>query len=139
MAIATSPTTWSRHLSAPAEKLGVLLLSAASSRVHACLMLATMAAALGRDVMLFATDAGVAALRAHGAAGQEAEEEARRKALGVATSAELLAAAGELGVRLVACETAMRLAGLEAADLASGVEVAGMANLLGHGGAVVSF
>lgn len=129
----------SRHLSAPAEPLGVLLLSAESSRVHACLMLATTAAALGRAVMLFATDAGVAALRAHGAAGQEPEEETRRRALGVATSAELLAATWELGVRIVACETAMRLAGLEAANLAPGVEIAGMVTLLGHGGDLVSF
>lgn len=139
MAIATCPTTRSPPLSAPAERFGVLLLSASSARVHAALMLATTAAALGRDVLLFATEDGVAALRARDAAGREPAEEARRRSLGVATCAEMLAALGELGARLVACETALRLAGLGPADLAPGVEVAGMATLLGHGADVVSF
>ena len=136
--------TGSPRLSAPADppgrrSLGILLLSGASSRIHAALMLAATAAALGRAVMLFATDAGAPALLASEAAGQEPAEEARRRSLGVATCAELRAAAVELGVRLVACETAMRLGGVAAADLAAGVEVAGMATLLGAADEIVSF
>jgi peroxiredoxin family protein len=124
---------------APAVALGILLLSAASSRVHAALMLATTAAALGRPVVLFATDSGAASLLAEGAAGQEAAEEARRGSLGVATCGELRDAAVELGVRLIACETALRLAGIAVERLAPGVEVAGMATLLGAAGEIVSF
>lgn len=139
MAIATSRITGSRPLSAPAEPLGILLLSGASSRIHAALMLATTAAAFGRAVLVFATDAGVPALLAQGAAGQEQAEETRRRSLGVATCAELRAAAAELGVRLVACETAMRLGGVAAAKLAPGVEVAGMATLLAAAREIVSF
>ena len=123
----------------PAAGLGILLLSAASSRVHAALMLAATAASLGRSVVLFATDSGVASLLAAGAAGQEEEEEARRRLLGVATCAELCAVARELGVRLVACETALRLGGIAAERLAPGVEVAGMATLLGAVAEIVSF
>ena len=129
----------SRPLSAPPDHLGILLLSAASSRVHAALMLATTAASLGRGVVLFATEAGVAALLAEGAAGQETAEESRRHSLGVATCAELCAAAAELGVRRIACETALRLAGIAAERLAPGVEVAGMATLLADARAIVSF
>ncbi len=102
-------------------------------------MLATTAASLGRAVAVFATDAGVAALLGEGAAGQEAAEEARRCSLGVATCAELRAAAAELGVRMIACETALRLAGIAAERLAPGVEVAGMATLLAQAGEIVSF
>lgn len=123
----------------PAGTLGILLLSGDSSRVHAALMLATTAAALGRGVLVFATDAGAVSLLADGAAGQEASEEARRRTLGVATCAELREAAVELGVRLIACETALRLAGIAAERLAPGVEVAGMATLLGAAGEIVSF
>jgi uncharacterized protein len=126
-------------LSARSDSLGILLLSGASSRIHAALMLATTAAALGRHVVLFATDAGVSALLAEAAAGQEPAEEARRRALGIATCAELRAAAVELGVRLIACETALRLAGIAASSRAPCVEVAGMATLLGAAGEIVSF
>ena len=138
MAIAISRITGSRKLSAPAEPLGILLLSGASSRIHAALMLATTAAAFGRAVMVFATDAGVLGLLAEGAAGLEPAEETRRRSLGVATCAELRAAAAELGVRLVACETAMRLGGIAATNLAPGVQVAGMATLLDAAGEIVS-
>ena len=116
-----------------------MLLSANSSRVHAALMLATTAASLGRAVVVFATDAGVTALLADGAAGQEVVEEARRRSLGVVTFAELRAAAAELGVRMIACETALRLAGIAAWRLAPGVEVAGMTTLLAAAGEIVSF
>jgi predicted peroxiredoxin len=102
-------------------------------------MLATTAAALGRPVVLFATDAGAGALLAEGAAGQEEVEEARRGSLGVATCGELREAAVELGVRLIACETALRLAGIAAERLPPSVEVAGMATLLGVAGEIVSF
>ncbi len=102
-------------------------------------MLAPTAASLGRAVVGFATDGGVAALLAAGAAGQEPAEEARRRSLGVATFAELRAAAAELGVRMIACETALRLAGIAAWRLAPGVEVAGMATLLTQAGEIVAF
>ena len=46
----------------PSEPLGILLLSGAHDRAHYAFVLASGAAALGRTVVLFATNAGCHAL-----------------------------------------------------------------------------
>ena len=46
----------------PSEPLGILLLSGAHDRAHYAFVLASGAAALGRQVVLFATNAGCHAL-----------------------------------------------------------------------------
>ena len=51
----------------PAESLGVLLLSGAHDRAHYAFVVAAGAAALGRSVVLFATNAGCHALIRDGA------------------------------------------------------------------------
>lgn len=113
-------------MSAP---LGVLLISGGHERAHYALMVATAAAAIGRDVTLFATNAGCHALRA-GTPLLADPREAALAAAGVATLAELLEAAEALGLRRIACEAGLRAEALHEAPLAAGVEVAGLVTFL---------
>jgi peroxiredoxin family protein len=109
--------------------LGILLISGGHERAHYALMVATAAAAIGRDVTLFATNAGCGALLA-GAPLQADPREAVLATAGVATLAELLEAALALGIRRIACEAGLRAEGLHEAPLAQGVEVAGLVTFL---------
>ncbi|MGG5812038.1 DsrE family protein [Falsiroseomonas sp. CW058] len=118
-------------MSAP---LGVLLLSGGHERAHYALVLATGAAAVGRDVVVFATNAGCRLFDA--ARPLEADpREALLAARGVAGIGTLLAAAADLGIRRIACEAGLRAEGMEAAALAEGVEVAGVVTFLAAAGA----
>ena len=109
--------------------LGVLLVSGGHERAHYALMVATAAAALGRPVVLFVTNAGCRLLLA-GAPLAADPREALLEGRGVATLAALLQAAAELGVRRIACEAGLRAESLETAPLAAGVEVAGLVTFL---------
>lgn len=123
----------------PPAPLGVLLLSGGHERGHYALVLATAAAALGRPAALFATNAGCRLLL-DGRPLEADPREALLAARGVAGVGPLLAAARELGVRLIACEAGLRAEGLEAAALAPDVEVAGAVTFLAAaaGGQVLS-
>ncbi|MGK7861280.1 DsrE/DsrF/DrsH-like family protein [Falsiroseomonas sp. E2-1-a4] len=111
------------------QPLGILLLSGTHDRAHYALVLATGAAAVGRDVVVFASNEGcrlfldTSPLLADAREGLLAER-------GVATLAELLEAAAELGIRRIACEAGLKAEGLDAAALAPGVEVAGVVTFL---------
>ncbi len=107
----------------PAPTLGVLLISGGGERAHYAFVIATAAAAIGRDVTLFATNDGCHALRA-------VLPYAGPVTPGVATLAELRDAAVELGVRRMVCDAGLRVAGLDAAALAPGVMVAGVPSFL---------
>ena len=113
--------------------MGILLISPGHERAHYAFLVAAGAAALGRTVTLFATNAGCAALCRN----QPADDrDALVQAQGVAGIAELRDAAGELGVRMIACEAGLRMAGLADTPLMDGVERAGLATFLdavGHG------
>lgn len=112
------------------QPLGILLISGGHERGHYALMLATAAAAIGRPVTLFATNAGCRLLL--GDAPLEGDgREAELAAAGVATLAELLEAAQVLGIRLIACEAGLRAESLVGTPLAEGVEVAGIVTFLG--------
>jgi peroxiredoxin family protein len=113
-----------------AAPLGILLLSGAHERAHYALVLATGAAALGRDVTLFATNAGCRLFLADQPLVAEARE-ALLSERGVAGIATLLDAAGELGIRRIACEAGLRAEAIPAPDLLPGVEVAGVVTFLG--------
>lgn len=113
-----------------AEPLGILLISGGHERAHYALMLAAGAAAMGRPVVLFATNAGCHALAADWSAMAGAAQDAAVIAAGVAGFGALREAAVELGVRLMACDSGLRLAGMEAARLMPGVEVAGIPTFL---------
>jgi len=112
------------------KRLGILLLSGEHERAHYAFVLASGAAALGRAVVLFATNGGCRALLADGAGLGEAGRDALVRARGVAGFVELRAAAAELGVRMIACEAGLRAEALEGEELFAGVEVAGVATFL---------
>jgi peroxiredoxin family protein len=114
--------------------LGILLISGGHERAHYALVLATGAAAVGRHVVLFATNAGCRLFEA--ARPLEADpREAMLAGRGVAGIGTLLEAAGELGIRRIACEAGLRAEGIEAAALVAGVEVAGVVTFLAAVGA----
>ncbi len=123
-----------------APPLGLLLLSGGHERAHYAFVLAAAAAALGRRVVLFATNEGTRALRADIAGLSDAGREARVGAAGVAGLAELRAASMEMGARLIACEAGLRMTDVQAAELLAGVEVAGVATFLAatSGGQVIT-
>ncbi len=109
--------------------LGILLISGGHERAHYALVLATGAAAVGREVVIFATNAGCRLFDA--ARPLEADpREAAVTAQGVAGISILLAAAEELGIRRIACEAGLRSEGMEAGALQQGVEVAGVVSFL---------
>jgi peroxiredoxin family protein len=124
----------------PSEPLGILLLSGAHDRAHYAFVVASGAAALGRRVVLFATNGGCHALLLDWSGLADAERDARVRAAGVAGLEELREATRELGARLIVCEAGLRVEGLDAATLLPGVDVAGIATFLEAvgGGQIVS-
>ena len=111
------------------KALGVLLISGGHERAHYALMTAAAAAAIGRDVTLFATNAGCRLFLDPTPLASDPRE-AALNATGVATLAELLEAATAMGVRRIACEAGLRVEGLSDARLVPGVEVAGLVSFL---------
>jgi hypothetical protein len=109
------------------DTLGVLLISGEAERAHYAFVVATGAAAIGREVVIFATNDGCRALLADlsGFTAFEAQAASR----GVATLGELREASIELGIRLIVCEAGLRVAGIAGA-LAETVEVAGVVTFL---------
>jgi uncharacterized protein len=114
----------------PSEPLGILLLSGAHDRAHYAFVVASGAAALGRRVVLFATNAGCRALLTDWSGLTDSGRDARVRTAGVAGLDELREATREMGVRLIACDAGLRVEGLDAAALMPGVEVAGIATFL---------
>jgi peroxiredoxin family protein len=112
-----------------APPLGVLLLSGGHERAHYALVLATAAAALGREAVLFATNAGCRLFLDPTPLLAEPRE-AALEARGVAGIATLLQAASELGLRRIVCEAGLRAEDLAGQPLAPGVEVAGIVTFL---------
>ena len=115
----------------PSSALGILLISGTYERAHYAFVTATAAAALGRDVTVFATNAGCHALLADWSGLANADTDAKLVARGVAGFATLRAAATELGVRLILCEAGLRGNGLEGRALHEGVDISGVATFLG--------
>ncbi|MBP0444351.1 DsrE family protein [Roseomonas sp. SSH11] len=109
--------------------LGILLRGAGHEPAHYALVLATGAAAIGRPVTLFATNAGLALFRRDAPLLSDPRE-ARLEASGVAGVATLWEAAVELGLRRIACEAGMRSEGIAAEALSEGIELAGVVTFL---------
>ncbi len=122
---------------APAS-LGILLLSGSFERAHYAFMLAAGAGAMGRRVVLFASNGGCHALcrdwsglsGADGADGADAAVQAA----GVAGFDTLREAAAELGTVLLACDSGLRMAGIGPGLLLPGVAVSGIPGFLSAAG-----
>jgi uncharacterized protein len=112
----------------PADRLAILLLDGRHERAHYAFLLAAGAAAIGREVIIFASNSGCCALLAdwQDDSGRDAEVRGR----GVAGFLELRDAAIGLGARLIACEAGLRLMGLEATKLLPDCEIAGVMTFL---------
>jgi peroxiredoxin family protein len=117
-------------VSAAPSDLGVLLLSGAHDRAHYAFVVASGAAALGRNVVLFATNRGCLALCQDWAALSGAERDAVLTERGVAGLAALREACEAMGVRLIACEAGLRAEGIDPEKLLPGVEIAGIVTFL---------
>lgn len=114
--------------------LGVLLISGGHERAHYALVLATGAAAIGREVTLFCTNAGTRLLLAEQpllADMREVELAAR----GVAGIGTLLPAAQEMGISLLACEAGLASEDLRDAPLLDGARCSGVVTFLAAVGA----
>ena len=118
----------------PSDPLGVLLLSGSHDRVHYAFVLASGAAAVGRTVVLFASNKGCIGLARDWSGLDDAARDARVQAAGVAGLDELREASIELGVRLIACEAGLRSEGIDPASLLPSVEVAGVVTFLSAAG-----
>ena len=116
--------------SEPPPNLGILLLSGSHDRAHYAFVLAAGAAALGRKVVVFASNGGCRALLGDWSGLENAARDARVRDAGVAGLGELREACVEMGVRLIACEAGLRAEAIEASGLLPGVEIAGVASFL---------
>jgi peroxiredoxin family protein len=110
--------------------LGVLLLSGSHDRAHYALVVASAAAALGRTVVMFATNQGCRALCRDWSGLADAERDAVIQARGVAGLETLRTACVEMEVRMIACEAGLHAEALDASLLLPEVEVAGVATFL---------
>jgi peroxiredoxin family protein len=90
------------------------------SRLHYALVMASAAAAIGRDVTILFAGQAVMSLAENYA---PPAEDARNKFLGVASLNDLLMACHDLKARMIVCETALVQADLKATDLRSDLEL----------------
>ncbi|HEX2942684.1 MAG TPA: DsrE/DsrF/DrsH-like family protein [Rhodopila sp.] len=114
----------------PSEPLGVLLLSGTHDRAHYAFVVASGAAALGRRVVLFGTNAGCRALCRDWSGLADSGRDAVIESRGVAGLETLRDACVELDVRLIACEAGLRAEAIDAGLLLPDVEIAGIATFL---------
>lgn len=112
------------------RSLGILLLSGSHDRAHLAFLLAAGAAAIGREVWIFASNGGCAALLADVSLLSGDPRDLQARAAGVAGIVELREACVELGVRMMVCEAGLRIEGFADAEWLSGVQLAGVASFL---------
>jgi peroxiredoxin family protein len=110
--------------------LGILLISGAHERAHYAFALAAGAAALGRHVVVFATNQGCRALCTDWSGVDDVGRDAVIRRRGVAGLGEIREAARDVGVRMMACEAGLKAEAIDSASLWQGVEIGGMANFL---------
>jgi len=116
------------------EPLSVLLISGTHDRAHYAFVIAAGAAALGRQVQVFATNAGCHALLIDWSGLAESERDAMLRARGVGGLDELRDACVELGVVLLACDAGLRAEAIDSGRLLPGVAVSGVARFLADAG-----
>lgn len=111
------------------------MLSGSHDRAHYAFVVASGAAALGRTVVLFATNRGCLALCRDWSGLSDAARDTAIQARGVAGLDTLREACLEMDVRMIACEAGLLAEGLDAQRLLPAVEVAGIATFLSAVGA----
>lgn len=114
----------------PSDPLGILLLSGKHDRAHYAFVVASGAAALGRQVVLFATNKGCLALCRDWSGLTDADRDARIQTNGVAGLETLRDACQEMDVRMIACEAGLRAESLDPGLLMPNVEVSGIVTFL---------
>ena len=114
----------------PSEAIGILLLSGTHDRAHYAFVVASGAAALGRTVVIFATNRGCLGLGRDWSSLDDADRDQRIQARGVAGLDTLRDACIDMQVRMIACEAGLRAEAIEPSSLLEGVEVAGIATFL---------
>jgi peroxiredoxin family protein len=107
-----------------------MLLSGSHDRAHYAFVVAAGAAALGRRVVLFASNQGCLGLCRDWSGLADAGRDARIQARGVAGLETLRDACMEMDVRMIACEAGLRAEALTPDLLLASVEVAGIATFL---------
>jgi len=119
----------------PEPAMGVLLMSGSHDRAHYAFVVASGAAALGREVILFATNKGCVGLCRDWSGLSDADRDVHIQGRGVAGLETLRDACLEMQVRMIACEAGLRAEAIEATLLLPNVEVAGIATFLSAVGA----
>lgn len=112
------------------QPLGVLLMSGTHDRAHYAFVVASGAAALGRQVVVFATNQGCRALCRDWSGLADSDRDARIQSRGVAGLNTLRDACLEMDVRMIACEAGMHAEALDPSTLLGHVEIAGIATFL---------
>jgi len=110
--------------------LGILLISGTHERAHYAFALAAGAAALGRPVLIFATNGGCRALARDWSGLDDAARDTRIRTRGLAGLDDLRDACLELDVRLLACEAGLKAENLPPTALLPAVIVSGIAAFL---------
>ena len=100
--------------------MSILLLSGTHDRAHYAFVVAAGAAALGRRVQFFASNAGCHALMEDWSGLLGAERDEVLRARGVGGLAELREACVELGVTLLVCEAGLRAEAIDPAGVDGG-------------------
>jgi peroxiredoxin family protein len=112
-----------------------MLLSGSHDRAHYAFVVASGAAALGRAVVLFATNQGCLALCRDWSDLSDAGRDERIQSRGVAGLDTLRDACAEMDVRMIACEAGLQAEAIDGSRLLAEVEVAGIATFLSAVGA----
>ena len=115
--------------------LGILLLSGAFDRAHYALVLAAGAAAIDRQVVLFATNGGLHALCRDWSGLDGSAHDITLQERGVAGFTALRDVLAPLGVRLLACEAGLRAMALDPGALLPGIDIVGVPTFLSAVGA----
>jgi peroxiredoxin family protein len=107
-----------------------LLISGTHERAQYAFSLAAGAAALGRDVLVFATNGGCRALCTDWSNVDDVGRDAVIRRRGVAGLGEMRESARELGVRMIVCEAGLKAEAIPLSLLWDAVEIGGMATFL---------
>lgn len=110
--------------------LAILLISGTHERAHYALALAAGAAALGRRVVIFATNGGCHALAEDWSGLTDAGRDGTLRALGLAGIDDLRDACHDLDVTFLACAAGLKAESLPASRLIPQARVSGIAEFL---------